>query len=102
MGTTVRQISVRIDDDKGPAVRPAVVTLLNGEPVSVVNRTRANIRVFVPSANIDLAVTPGVANSDLDGRLARLPSGHHTYAVYCEEVDDFAEGASSPIIIIKP
>ncbi|HET7292796.1 MAG TPA: hypothetical protein VFM88_10245 [Vicinamibacteria bacterium] len=98
-----KTIRVRIDDDKGPVVRPVVVTLLNGEPVSLINETRDEVRVILPGAGID-AVVPGDGrnNDKLDGQLAGLRSGRHRYAVYCNEVDDFAEGASSPEIIIKP
>ena len=100
--TSVKEIVVRIDDDKGPIVRPVIVTLLNGERVSLVNKTRAGIRVFVPRLGMDFPVAAGATNPDLDARLAGLPSGRHRFAVYCDEVDDFAEGASSPEIIIKP
>ena len=102
MGASPKTIVVRIDDDKGPVVRPVLVTLLNGEPVNLVNQTRDTIRVVVPSVGIDASVDPGVSDAALDRRLAGLQSGRHRYAVYCNEVDDFAAGASSPEIIIKP
>jgi hypothetical protein len=80
-------------------VRPACVALHTGETLRVYNFTGGDLRVYIPAAG-SVAVCIPATGSDLTVPIAR-PGVYH-YAVFCEKQAIFAEGESSPKIIIKP
>lgn len=94
-----KSVTVRLDDGRAVA-RPGIVRIKPGDFVDVQNKTDYAIEVFVPKAGIKSG--PVAAGSSYRCDLSKAGAGHYAYAVYCEEVDDFAEGNSSPKIIINP
>ncbi len=98
MDLTEKIVNVRLDERGRPVVLPGRVAVKRTQAVKIMNQTAYPITVFVPSAAINQTAGPGDSvRVTLDKDV-----GHYRYAVYCDEVDDFAEGASSPEIIIKP
>lgn len=90
-------------------VRPACVALRNGESLEVYNFTGADVQVFIPQAaaqgrhacvrggGVPVPVEVRIPDRDNKPFVGPVP-----YAVFCEEQGDFAEGESTPKIIIKP
>ena len=90
-------------------VRPACVALRNGETLDVYNFTGGEVQVFIPLAeakdrNVCLKgegnpvpVPIRIAPRDNKPFLGPVP-----YAVFCDAQGEFAEGESTPKIIIKP
>jgi hypothetical protein len=95
-----RDVHVLLDEASGrPVVRPGRVAVKRAQTVNIRNETNYSIRLYIPRLNVNgqvISAGQPPFQPDLD-----QPPGHYRYAVYCEEVEDFAEGGSSPIIIIK-
>ncbi len=102
----VKNVEVRVDSDRGAVARPVAVSVdlrVKDDSVVITNGTGDAIEIWIPNTGArgtrrevgeSLTLTPA--------ELAGLGRGRHAYAVYCHEVQDFAKGASSPEIIIRP
>lgn len=89
-------------------VRPACVALRNGETLEVYNFTDGDLQVFIPLAKPE-GRNKCVPRDDTRKPVAvRIELGDEkflgpfAYAVYCEALGEFADGESTPKIIIKP
>lgn len=101
---SVKNIDIRVDADRGAVARPVIVAVNKKvDTVVIANKTAGAIEIWVPKTRT-LGVRKEVGDSLTltPEDLADLDGGHYAYAVYCHEVEDFAVGASSPVIIIRP
>lgn len=100
----VKDIEIKVDSDRGAIARPVVVAVnKNEDTVVITNKTADAIEISIPKAGIrNVSRDKGGSLTLTPADLAKLQGGRYAYAVYCHEVEDFAEGASSPEIIIRP
>lgn len=88
-------------------VRPACVALRNGETLHVYNFTGGGLQIFIPKAEENAPRSIPVGGGKVAVKIkpdagCEVFIGPVVYAVFCEKQGEFAEGESTPKIIIKP
>ena len=88
----------------GRVVVPGRLVVKHGDYVEF-NALNEDVTIFIPNTGIlaDLVLEISATKSKARQVLEDAPVGEHPYAVFCGgEARNFAEGNSSPVIIIEP
>jgi|GEM_PF-1044241 len=111
--TKTHELTIIIDKNKA-VVKPGSLTVSTGDSISI-NVTGTNAFLFFPDINLlgiqtayifngrkilltvqDVSQSLQESDEENEDEINRYP-----YAAYCDGVNDFAEGASSPFMIVK-
>ena len=89
---------------KGCLVSPAHRTVTPGNTITWRNVTGAQVTLFIPDGNLfgkqmTQAIAAGGNWTSPPAQGQPTDPSHYPYAVYCDDVRDFAEGGSHPDII---
>lgn len=111
---SIRELTIEITEDNKAVADPGSLPVFTGDTISI-NVTGTNAFLFFPDKNLFGIQTAYIYNGrkilltvqevrqsfqesddENDDEINRYP-----YAAYCDRVNDFAEGASSPFMIVK-
>lgn len=84
-------------------VAPRALEVNPGDTVTFHNVTGKSVSLLMSDETVfeeyRLKIEPKLKASTV---VRDVPSGEYPYAVFCREIDDFAQASSMPIIIVRP
>jgi plastocyanin len=85
-------------------VAPPVMELYPGDSITFHNTTDNSVSVLMSDETVfdeyRLKIEKGESKPAFVQEEA--PPGKYPYAIFCREIDDFAEASSMPIVIVRP